>query len=470
MIETAREWEGQIVAGKFELHAYLGGSARACVFLTEHEGRPAAIKLIRTSETQARDHLLRWAQAAGLRHANLVQLFETGHCRLGDAHLAYVAMERADEALAEILPQRALTPTEVGEMLPSVLNALGYLHDQGFAHGSVKPSNVLAVGNQVKLSTDAICAVGAGQRRSSVYDAPEAADGTCSAAADLWSLGMTLAQALTQQVPQEPQSDRALGPLPQPFFDIVSNCLQRDPKRRWTVAEILARLQPSSHLRQMRGVQAEARDESLRPRSTVDWRRMVPGTLLIALAVVLIFVAPKIRDRWQHRPSEATTSAPKPTVNKMKKTATAAPEQAQPPAVSPEVSPVAKSLSSNESNNGAPPPVASVDATEKPRTEGASNEVTLRVIPEVPQKARDTIRGSVKVGIRVEIGPLGDVTAVRIDSPGPSKYFANLAVHAASQWKFAPIAADGGSAHRTWILRFEFTQNATKVVPAPLPP
>ncbi|HXW61636.1 MAG TPA: TonB family protein [Candidatus Acidoferrales bacterium] len=456
MIEPAPEWEGQIVAGKFELRAYLGGSESRCVFLTEYDGRPAAIKLIRSSGTEARDHLLRWAQAARLPHPNLVQLLETGHCRIGDADLVYVAMERADEALAEILPQRALTPTEVGEMLPSVLDALRYLHDQGFAHGSVKPSNVLAVGNQVKLSSDAICAVGAGQSRTSLYAAPEAAEGACSAAADLWSLGMTLAQALTQHIPPLPQNDPvALGPLPQPFFDIVSNCLQRDPKRRWTIADILARLQSSCHLPE---VGAEAAGESLRLRSTGDWRRMVLGTLLIVLAVVFIFVAPKIRDLWLHRPGDVATFEPKPT---------SPPDHANPAAVNPEVSPVAKSRSSKEP---ASPSVAPVDATGMHRAEGALNEVTRRVIPEVPQKARDTIRGSVKVGIRVEIDPSGDVTAASIDSPGPSRYFADLAVRAARQWKFAPIAADGRLTHRTSILRFEFTQGATKVVPAPVQP
>jgi TonB family protein len=91
--------------------------------------------------------------------------------------------------------------------------------------------------------------------------------------------------------------------------------------------------------------------------------------------------------------------------------------------------------------------------------------VTERVIPEVPQKARDTIRGTVKVQIRVEVDPSGQVTAVGIDSPGPSKYFLNLAASAARQWKFVPAATPDASAHRTWILRFEFTQGATKVFP-----
>jgi TonB family protein len=48
-----------------------------------------------------------------------------------------------------------------------------------------------------------------------------------------------------------------------------------------------------------------------------------------------------------------------------------------------------------------------------------------------------------------------------IDSTG-SKYFSNLALKAARQWRFKPAQADGQAASRVLLLRFEFTQSATK--------
>jgi len=464
MSETGRQWEGQIVAGRFELRAYLGGSERGAVFATWRDGQQAAIKMIRANETEAQDQLLRWAQAASLQHPHLLRLFESGRCRIGEADLVYVVMERAEEVLAEILAHRALTPTEAGEMLPPILDALAYLHGQGFVHGSMKPSNVLAVGDQVRISSDGIGLVGAPLRRSGVYDAPEV---TAGAATDVWSLGVTLAQTLTQQLPRWPESkldDPVFsGPLPQPFSDIVSNCLQRDVELRWTIPAILNRLRLPSNPRPPREAQPQAMPVTL-PRVTANWRHIAPGMVLIMLAVLVIFVAPRIRDRLQNRTAEAVRVEPAPAAEKMEKTRS--PDEAE----AARAGKLEAGKLKEPKNRAATPPAAPVEAaanSETSRAEPAWEQVTERVMPEVPQKARDTIRGTVKVQVRVEVSPSGEVTAVSIDSAGPSRYFANLAVSAAGQWKFAPAAVDGGSSRRTCTLQFEFTQEATKVFPVP---
>ncbi len=447
MSETGRQWEGQIIAGKFELRAYLGGSERSCVFEAEREGQQVAIKLIRANETQAKDHLLRWAQTASLSHPHLVQLFETGRCRIGDADLVYAVMERADETLAEILPERALTPAEAGEMLPPVVGALAYLHDQGFSHGCIQPSNILAVGDHVKISSDGICPIGAQQKRSSAYDAPELSRTGCSAAADVWSLGLTLSQALTQQIPrwQESTGDDPsfLGAVPQPFLDIVHNSLRRDPQSRWTTGDILARLQLSHRPPPLH---PEAAPEVPLSRAPQNWPRLVPATVLIALVGMIALVTIKIRGRSQNRHDEVAISEPTPAATEDKSLSPREPKQ-----------------------NTAASPAAPTDAAPAlQEPSAASDQATERVIPEVPQKARDTIHGTVKVGIRVDVDPSGQVTAVSIDSPGPSRYFANLAAGAARRWTFVPARADDGMTHRIWILRFEFTQGATKVFPTRL--
>jgi TonB family protein len=92
-------------------------------------------------------------------------------------------------------------------------------------------------------------------------------------------------------------------------------------------------------------------------------------------------------------------------------------------------------------------------------------EVLHRILPEVPSKARQSIHGKVKVGVRVHIDPSGNVTLAEVDSAGPSKYFAQLALEAARQWQFAPAKAADREVAQEWILRFEFFRTDTKVVP-----
>ena len=92
-----------------------------------------------------------------------------------------------------------------------------------------------------------------------------------------------------------------------------------------------------------------------------------------------------------------------------------------------------------------------------------AEDVIHRVIFEdAPQSALDTIRGTVKVAIRVSVSASGEVSEATVDSPGPSKYFAKLAQQAAQQWKFTPTSGAAGD----WILRFEFSNAGVKAFSA----
>ena len=91
-------------------------------------------------------------------------------------------------------------------------------------------------------------------------------------------------------------------------------------------------------------------------------------------------------------------------------------------------------------------------------------EVVEKVLPEVPQKARDSIRGKVRVSVRVLVDSSGSVVNAKLDSAVPSKYFADLALRAAQRWKFRPTKIDDGNVSSEWIiLRFEFMNSGTRV-------
>ena len=80
------------------------------------------------------------------------------------------------------------------------------------------------------------------------------------------------------------------------------------------------------------------------------------------------------------------------------------------------------------------------------------------VLPNPSRSALDTIRGTIRVSIRVTIDRQGKVTAAVAKEPGPSRYFERLSVAAAKQWQFAPVNSDEP---RTMLLRFHFTREGT---------
>jgi len=140
-------------------------------------------------------------------------------------------------------------------MLDPVLDVLLYLHGKVSCMATSKPSNIMVVDNQMKLSGDSLQVTGEFSKHfftPGVYGAPEGATETISPAADVWSLGVTLIEVLTQHPPVWDRStDREpIVPesIPQPFADIARECLRLDPARRCTLIDIKARLEPRRSL------------------------------------------------------------------------------------------------------------------------------------------------------------------------------------------------------------------------------
>jgi len=435
--EVWKTWEGRVVDGKFTLRQWLGGSDHSAVFLTERPGQPSqkvALKLIPADAGDADRQLARWRAAEQLSHPHLIRILETGRCGLT---LLYVVMEFAEEDLSQILPQRPLAPAEVTDLLPPLLDALSYLHGKGFVHRRIKPSNILAVGDLLKLSSDQVATPvqsGVGKRRD-VYDAPETAAGIVSPAGDLWSVGATLITALTQNAPVADETSQTDPGVPatisEPFRGIARECLRLDPKRRCSVAEIKARLQPAG-----RSVPAEP-DTPPPPARTLPLGWLVASVLAaVALIGLVIFFS-------------RGKSVPAPPSVKTEQNAPQAPPQST-PQTAPSTTPK--------------PPVR--QPVEPPKKVAASRgEIVHQVLPDIPQSAKNTITGTIKIGVRVEVNPSGKVTAAKLITAGPSRYFANLALKAAQRWEFSPPEVNGQPAASTWVLRFHLRRTSTQVVP-----
>ena len=246
MTESWKQFQGHTVNGEFELREYLGGSARGAAFLTEYDHQAAAIQLISENAPDKERQLASWQLGTEVSHPNLIRVFQVGLAQIEDVKVYYAVMELPEENLGLILKQRALTPEETSIMLAPALEALGYLHKLELVHRAVNPANIGAIGDQLKLSIDSLARTGEPIRETSPYDPPET---TASAAGDVWSLGMTIVETLTQRLPfwrREAQGDPEVpGDLAEPLLSVVRNCLQRDARRRWTVKEIGERLNPA---------------------------------------------------------------------------------------------------------------------------------------------------------------------------------------------------------------------------------
>ena len=546
MSEIWSQCEGQVVDNKFRLRQFLGEMDDSAVFLTslpEPSSKKAAIKFI-PAGTTADLQLSLWRRVMQLTHPQLLRIHDIGRCRLANRDRLYVVMEYADEDLSQILPLRPLTDSEAREMLGPVLDALVFLHGHGLIHSRIKPSNILATADQLKLSSDSLFPIGESRkssRRFDPHDAPEAAVGPLSPAADVWSLGMTLVETLTQRVPASqpgsPADPLVPDALPQPFLDIARHALRRDPRRRWTIPEIAARLNPAAFAataaqtisplavplssvpavpaaklpipgseRPSPRAQAQPQAQPPRPqaaKNSPSQSLVLPNYVVpvaaVLLVIVAIFALPKILGHRSDSSSSASTasapaegppsaveqparratppspkpSAPQKTLKAPAEKKTAPARQLPPP---PAPTPASVRTGTFSSANAPSAPASSTASSNASSTASstaspsARGEVLDQILPDAPQKALDTIHGVVRVAVRVHVDPTGNVTEATLDSPGPSQYFADLALKAARRWQFNSPEAGGHSVPSEWLIRFHFTPAGPKAIPTQTAP
>jgi TonB family protein len=258
MSDLWKRCEGEFVDKQFPLLQFLANTNHSAVFLTtvvELQPRKAAIKFVSADIPEPDQQLEIWRQTAKLNHPHLLRIFHSGRCRMAGMNLLYIVTELADEVLSQFLIQRALTAEEAQGLLEPLAEVMGYLHGQGLAHGHIKPSNLCAIEDQLKLSSDTIMPKGYSReshRDLDVYDAPENSASplvTTTLPADIWSLGVTLVETVTKQTPALPFDDAAeivvAETIPMPLLGIAREALIREPARRWTIAEIAAQLNPA---------------------------------------------------------------------------------------------------------------------------------------------------------------------------------------------------------------------------------
>ncbi len=447
------DWIGRSVLDRYPLKAWLGGSPHSSVFLTELQGDPAqraAIKLEWHNATEPEGESTFAETQASLDDPHLLRTLDRGYCEMDGVSLRFVVMEYADEVLSSILPERALTLDETRAMLGPVMDGLAALHARGLVHSRLKSSNIFVAEDRLKISSDSVCRAGSMVRfpeMESVSIAPEVAKEGVSSASDLWSLGATIVEAMSQV---SPAWNRAMEPapvvpssIPEPFARIARACLQPVPALRCSLN------QAQSWLAGKTEAHETPRSPSIAPvanqgESNRLWtsQRVLQG--FVALVAFLLAVIAVLHLRPRHAAqSEA-----------------AAPAQQQ-------TQIVAAPLTGVYSSPGrAPSSESASDQTGNPAgmdSGAAVGDVLRRTMPQVLPAAKASIRGTVAVSVRITVDEAGNVTTATLVSPGPSRYFSRISLQAAQQWRFKPAPA--GSA---WILRFLYRQSGIEIVPAKL--
>jgi serine/threonine protein kinase len=206
----------------YELLTLLGGSMLTSVYAGRHRhtDAPCAVKALNRdwqTDATAVKLLQREARAClTVQHPHLVKLLDTHVTRPP----YFLVMELlAGESLRRRL--RRDYRVEVGQALwiaRQTAEALAALHRAGFAHGDVKPDNIRVVGDGRAILLDLGFAHRPGENAALLREGyvlgtvnylapelcgPEPEDGL---AADVFSLGVTLFEMLTGQLPYPPGS------------------------------------------------------------------------------------------------------------------------------------------------------------------------------------------------------------------------------------------------------------------------
>ena len=205
--------------GRYVIERKLGRGAMGAVYLARDPriNRAVALKVIPLEKEfedeeleEARIRFFREAESAGrLTHPNIVTVYDAGE----DQHLAYIAMEYLQgSALTRFTdPKKLLAPNKALELCARTADALDYAHNQSVIHRDIKPANILynLRDDTLKISDFGVARMTDNNRTKTgivlgtpMYMSPEQLNAeTLTGHSDLFSLGVTLYELLTGEVP-----------------------------------------------------------------------------------------------------------------------------------------------------------------------------------------------------------------------------------------------------------------------------
>ncbi len=224
---------GRVLAGKYQIDAPIGSGAAATVYRATHKDlrRPVAIKILH-AENQSETQFIRRFKAEALtasklEHANVTRIVDFGEER-GELYLVMeLVVGRTLEAI--LASEGRFSPLRVVDIGIQVTRALNFAHGQGVVHRDIKPENIMLVADTdddgEPCDLVKVCDFGLAKMRepgdgesveitvsgmlcgSPAYMSPEQTRGDAvDGRTDLYSLGVTMFEALTGVLPYDAYS------------------------------------------------------------------------------------------------------------------------------------------------------------------------------------------------------------------------------------------------------------------------
>ena len=323
---------GTLLGSRYRILRILGEGGMGAVYQAcdQELDRLIALKVIRPELAGNPSILQRFKQelilARNVTHRNVVRIFD-----LGEAEgIKFITMEYVDgEDLRAVLKRAGkFPPSDAVHIIEQVCRALETAHAEGVIHRDLKPQNIMRdaqdrivvmdFGLARSLDTAGLTQTGA-LVGTLEYMSPEQALGTeLDQRSDLFSLGLIFFELLTGKMPY--QADTALASLmkrtqepaaavssvdssvPKALSNIVSRCLERDPKMRYPSARAIvqqleawqanAAIAPSHDLAGMQNRSSRTVQISVPMPSRGGW--LVGG--VVALVLLLFLAVPATRD------------------------------------------------------------------------------------------------------------------------------------------------------------------------------
>ena len=258
---------GTIIGNSYYLKKVLGAGAFGGVFLADHivnnqRIAEVAVKMIIADGTQ--NQLNELLAGTNLDHPNLLRYLGGGQCHFQGTDFLYLVMEKADSTLQDELKRRRLSEEEIKQLVSDIASGLNYLHTlpSPVIHRDLKPANILKKGNTWKIADLGLVTqltkgthFTESPKGTIIYMPPESWNNKVSPAWDLWSLGVIILEALTNQYPydiknkntaqfitQVLQEKPYIPKLNAPWHKIVQGCLSKERSHRWTAQQVLDKL------------------------------------------------------------------------------------------------------------------------------------------------------------------------------------------------------------------------------------
>ena len=261
--------DGIFLGKRYEVLSKIGAGGMADVYKGKDTklNRFVAIKVLKKEYREDADFVRKFQSeaqaAAGLMNPNIVNVYDVGE----DRGLYYMVMELVEGiTLKDYIERKGrLSHKEVISIAIQMCTGIGAAHAAGIIHRDIKPQNVIiSKDGKVKVTDFGIAksvtsnTISSNAMGSVHYTSPEQARGGFSdAKSDIYSIGITLFEMVTGQVPFDGDSTVSVAikhlqeeitppselvpDIPYSLEQIILKCTQKNAERRYKSTEELIR-------------------------------------------------------------------------------------------------------------------------------------------------------------------------------------------------------------------------------------